>query len=281
MNVFISWSGEQSRQVAQLLKRWLKCVLQATNPWVSTDDIERGALWFQDISNSLSSCSVGILCLTKENRNAPWILFEAGGLLKGLSANRVCTLLVDLEPKDIEPPLSQFNHTVPTYESIYQLISMLNSRLDYGKLDEKTLETVYQTYWPTFEAELHRILKTVVEKETEQANRTGNDLLTEILYTVRSVEQQLKKVSVIESARITPQKIEFSPWEEDFPVATMPPTFEKGDQVVHKAFGIGRIDDIRKFGNDLMLIINFEDSGVKNIVYSIAVRNDLLIKATK
>src|ERR1043165_153842 len=106
MKIFISWSGNRSRAVAETLRDWIKCVLQATRPWISTRDIDRGSLWFSEINDQLKDTSVGIICLTQENKNRPWILFEAGALAKGLSSNRVCTLLIDLKSADLEDPLA-------------------------------------------------------------------------------------------------------------------------------------------------------------------------------
>lgn len=82
MKVFLSWSGERSKQVANLLSSWLCCVIQATRPWISSKDIDRGSLWFSEINDQLKDTSVGIICLTKENKDRPWILFEAGLWLK-------------------------------------------------------------------------------------------------------------------------------------------------------------------------------------------------------
>ena len=42
MKVFISWSGERSRKVAELLDEWLQCVIQAVKPFMSSKGIERG-----------------------------------------------------------------------------------------------------------------------------------------------------------------------------------------------------------------------------------------------
>jgi hypothetical protein len=42
MNVFISWSGERSKKVAELLDNWLQCVLQSVKPWMSSRGIDRG-----------------------------------------------------------------------------------------------------------------------------------------------------------------------------------------------------------------------------------------------
>lgn len=67
MKVFISWSGERSRKVAELLDDWLQCVIQAPEPWMSSKDIDRGALWFTEISDQLAGTGIGIVCLIKEN----------------------------------------------------------------------------------------------------------------------------------------------------------------------------------------------------------------------
>ena len=99
MKIFISWSGERSRQVADLLSNWIQCVLQAVDPWLSSKDIDRGSLWFSEITNQLSNTHNGIVCLTKANLNKPWILFESGALAKGLNSNRVYTFLIDLTSK--------------------------------------------------------------------------------------------------------------------------------------------------------------------------------------
>src|SRR5579863_2173184 len=125
MKVFISWSGERSRQVAELLEGWLKCVIQGVSPWVSTKNIDRGSLWFAEISDQLASTVTGIVCLTKENFNKPWILFEAGALAKGLTSNRVCTFLIDLQATDLQNPLAQFNHTLPTKQGLFSLVQTI------------------------------------------------------------------------------------------------------------------------------------------------------------
>ncbi|MFT8723094.1 MAG: TIR domain-containing protein, partial [Acetobacter malorum] len=129
MQIFLSWSGPRSQKVAQLLSDWLPKVIQSLDPWISTKDIQKGSLWSEILGEQLQDMTTGIICLTKENKERPWILFEAGALAKGLSSNRVCTLLIDLEPADIAPPLSQFNHTRPKVkEDMLHLLQTLNDR---------------------------------------------------------------------------------------------------------------------------------------------------------
>jgi len=97
---------------------------------VSSRDIDKGSLWFNEINDQLKDTKVGIVCLTKENRENPWILFESGALAKGLSANRVCTFLIDLSPADIENPMAQFNHTMPDKEGMRSLLDTINKELE-------------------------------------------------------------------------------------------------------------------------------------------------------
>ena len=147
MKVFISWSGELSRQVAELIGPWIEDILQDVKAWISTEDIDKGSIWFGDISSELSNIGIGIICLTKENLSAPWILFEAGALSKGLSKNRVCTLLINLSHEDLTQPLSQFNGTLPNKQDMLKLLKTINSQFGEKALpDDRLIKTFYR-WW--------------------------------------------------------------------------------------------------------------------------------------
>ncbi|UFH34928.1 toll/interleukin-1 receptor domain-containing protein [Flavobacterium acetivorans] len=193
MKVFISWSGERSRKVAELLDDWLQCVIQAAEPWMSSKDIDRGALWFTEISDQLAGTGIGIVCLTKENKVKPWILFESGALAKGISSNRVCTLLIDLKPTDVENPLAQFNHTKPNRTGLWELVRTINVALKEESLKESILEKVFDTYWPQFEETFKLIIKETPEMEVEEV-RSENDILIELLSSVRGMDRRMRMV---------------------------------------------------------------------------------------
>ncbi len=193
MKVFLSWSGNRSREVANLLNDWLCCVIQATRPWISSRDLDRGSLWFGEINDQLKDTTVGIICLTQENKTRPWILFEAGALAKGLSTSRVCTFLVDLEPKDIEDPLAQFNHTFPTRESVLGLVKTLNSTLGAASLDIRVLDQVFDTYWPQFEEKFRGVLK-MTDAAPPSKPRAKEDVLGEILENTRILASRIRRL---------------------------------------------------------------------------------------
>ena len=141
----------------------------------------------------MKDTSVGIICLTQENRVRPWILFEAGALAKGISNARVCTLLIDLEPKDVEDPLAQFNHTSPTEESMFNLVRTLNTALGVNGLDPRVLEQVFETYWPQFDKKFKDIVKNIKDISSAKP-RAKDDLLGEILENTRLLNNRIRRL---------------------------------------------------------------------------------------
>jgi len=204
MKVFISWSGERSHQVAGLLSNWLKCVLQASKPWISSD-MDRGIVWFNTVNEALADTNTGVVCLTAENLNSPWILFETGSLSNGLTDKRVCTFLIDIKPADVEPPLSQFNHTEPNKNSMLNLVKTINGRLGDKQLDTETLQTVFNTYYPQFEKQFNEIItKTKAAKGDSTKNtviRSEQEMLEEVLVTVRNLNQRIRRIENPSSIR--------------------------------------------------------------------------------
>ncbi len=108
--VFISWSGDLSKELAKAVHQWLPCVLQFVKPYATFTDIERGTNWNESIAKELENSDIGIICLTKENLASPWILFESGALSipKNLEKSRVYTILFGVEPAQLTGPLVMF-----------------------------------------------------------------------------------------------------------------------------------------------------------------------------
>lgn len=197
MKVFISWSGETSKQAAVALKNWLGGVIQAVEPWIS-GDIEKGARWSYEITQCLEEAAVGIIILTPDNLTAPWILFEAGALSR-VDGTYVCTLLLNVAPTDVQQPLGQFQHTVMTKEDLWKLVLTINNsqgRSGTKPLDEGFLRTAFEKWWPDLEKELDVIMAGVSTQE--QKPRQERELLEELLELTRSVE---RRVVSLESTR--------------------------------------------------------------------------------
>lgn len=194
MKIFISWSGELSRRVAELLKDWIPHVIQSAEPWISTKDIGKGEVWFPTISDRLAASTIGIICLTKENLNAPWILFEAGALFKGLSVGRVCPLLIDLETKDVNPPLSQFNLIRKAEkEEILSLMHTVNSAGD-KPLSKDIIDASVSKWWPDLEQGISQAVKNTATAILQP--RSTEEMIVEILTISRTVQFYLRNSAV-------------------------------------------------------------------------------------
>lgn len=181
MKVFISWSGELSRATAEHLKKWIPCIVQSVEVFFSPEDIEKGENWDSKISQVLSECSYGIICLTSQNVSAPWINFEAGAIAKSLDS-RVSCLMVNIKPSDIKGPLSRYQATKLDKKEIFQLISEINKATEQP-LDESRLSNAFEAMWP----QLNEDLTTALEASPIPASKNVEDPLEEVLQLLRKV----------------------------------------------------------------------------------------------
>lgn len=185
MKVFISWSGDTSKAIAEILRRWLPSVIQALKPYYSPEDITKGSRWSTEISKELEECKVGLLCLTADNLEAPWLMFEAGALSKSLTAARVCPLLFGIEPSAIKGPLVQFQAAPFTKDEMNKAVVMMNQQLGPTALPADVLESVYEMWWPRLEEQVKKEMAST-KSPTRHAVRSERDILEEILARVRA-----------------------------------------------------------------------------------------------
>jgi SAM-dependent methyltransferase len=161
MKVFLSWSGTRSRSVASALREWLPCVINEIEPWMSDTDIGKGKRWATEISSLLEEVEAGIIVVTEENLDAPWLVFEAGAISKNAASAAVCTYLVDLPPTGSDHPLSQFQATTATSKAdTYTLLQVINRRLSRS-LSEKILMQSFERWWPDLETQLRSVVDNV------------------------------------------------------------------------------------------------------------------------
>lgn len=147
MKIFMSWSGERSRTFAEEFKPWLEQVLPGTDVWLSSEDIDKGTIWFTEIIGELERCHCGVVCITRENHLSPWIHFEAGGMVKGLGKSHVATILLDIDYPDLNQPLNQFNGLHINRDGARHLVKSFN-KLSDRPIKEHVLERTFEKFWP-------------------------------------------------------------------------------------------------------------------------------------
>lgn len=187
MKVFISWSGEESRLVAQQLKDWLPYVLQGVQPYFTPSDIEKGAKWSTEIFAELTNSTFGIVVLTRDNLDKPWVIFEAGALSARLNA-KACPLLVGVTPTELTGPLAQLNATIFQRDDFHRLIASVNSELADRRLDAQLLARSFEKWWPDLEQSIQKISAEVSNKPKPHRRET-REMVEEILATVREVQR--------------------------------------------------------------------------------------------
>ena len=204
MKVFISWSGAVSQNVALALRDWLPNVLQIIEPYVSSEDIDKGARWSTDISRELQDSSFGILCITAENIDAPWVNFEAGALSKSLEQSRVTPFLFGVQRTDVTGPLLQFQSTLAEKEDVRKLVRSLNQACNSQALDEARVDAIFEVWWPKLEETLAAISEP--KPATKNPSRPPGDLMAEILELVRGQQKILSDPTTL----LPPEYIEFA-----------------------------------------------------------------------
>jgi hypothetical protein len=190
--VFISWGGNLSKQLAEEVKNWLPSVLQFVKPYFTPDDIEKGTRWESSIAQELASSQIGIICLTKDNINRPWILFEAGALSKNFGKANVCTVLFNVESTDITGPLTCFQATKFDKADFKKLIKTINETGGDSKLDSKVLDDVFEMWWPRLEDKIKTIIKNYKE-ESHEGERSERELLEELLELTRMTARKMPR----------------------------------------------------------------------------------------
>lgn len=160
MKVFLSWSGSLSHQFADALHSWLPDVIQAVQPFLSSEDIESGERWSLSLGKELETNAVGIICATRANVAEPWINFEAGALSKALDSARVIPLLLDLKKSELADPLGQFQALTATEDDMFRLVGQLNGACAVP-IEPGRLRTTFDRWWP----DLHHHLQSLVDTE--------------------------------------------------------------------------------------------------------------------
>jgi hypothetical protein len=186
MKVFVSWSGDRSQELARAVYTLLPDAIQGIDVWMSEHEISAGSRWGVELHRELETSNFGIICLTPENLNAPWLLFEAGSLAKSVSDSHVIPLLLGIRPTDVTFPLAQFQSVESTKEGIFKLLNSINAQLSEPMKDER-LERVFQRWWPDMELRLKEIMSRGSKIENNTIIRDDRAILDEILQLVRGL----------------------------------------------------------------------------------------------
>lgn len=194
VKVFISWSGARSKRIAMIFRDWLPSVIQSLEPFVSSEDIEKGARWNTEIAQELKDSSFGIICVTKENLNSAWLNFEAGALSKTIDNNYVAPLLFDVKPSDLkDSPISQFQATSFSEEDMRRLVETLNVATG-NNLTSARLEKAFNLCYSDLEKSISFLRAENIEDDESDSDNSSHfetSILEELLEMTRNTQRLL------------------------------------------------------------------------------------------
>jgi len=209
MKLFLGWSGEKSRLMAVALRDWLPKVLPAVVPWLSDQDLRKGATWVPALLPEVSTADAGVISVTRDNHADPWVNFETGMLSAGNARKCVCTLLLDLAVTDLAGPLGVLNATklfgkdVDQKAEFLKLLGSLNDQLKDLKetsIPPTNLAETLEVWWPK--------IAPAIDAATQPPGlgpvsplRSDRDLLEEILELARKTSPVKRKVTFSELLR--------------------------------------------------------------------------------
>ncbi|MDM5333423.1 toll/interleukin-1 receptor domain-containing protein [Ureibacillus composti] len=210
MQVFLSWSGNESKQLAEIFKDWLPNVLQYVEPYMSSQDIGLGERWNENITKNLSDTNFGLIFVTPSNIKAPWINYEAGALAKTLDS-RVIPILYKADTMLLqEGPLKQFQSAKNLdKDSVHRLIKEINTCKKENNLNIERLNKSFDMWWPQLES-----LLSTIESESTSQNLTESpdekEILSMIVRKLNDQEKLLKeKQNRIDLRKPLPTDIRF------------------------------------------------------------------------
>lgn len=164
------------------------------------------------LGESLQSSLFGVFCVTKENIDSPWLLFEAGAIGRSLNAGRVVPILLDMKQSELDGPLAQFQAIEFDKSGIQRLVETLHGVTNSGvTLDQQKI--LFEALWPRLEEQvshLHNPIADAVAKDSPES------LLREILDEVRGLRIAPDERSILTAlqALITQARSELVTLEE-------------------------------------------------------------------
>ena len=212
MKIFISWSGELSYTIAVLFSKWIPLMVQPVTTIVAAGEDKRGEAWFKKLMYQVKQTDFAIICLSMDNLNSPWLLFEAGVIANRLDQANVCKVLIgDLSENDIEPPLLNFQSAELKYkENIRKLVQKINQTNETRMLSSNALNRAFDRGWPKLEDYCNRAVKKMQNREKIIKPKTDYQLLEEInglcLHLAQTMDAVSNKIEFIDNI-ILPQNI--------------------------------------------------------------------------
>jgi hypothetical protein len=172
INIFLSWSGSSSREIARVMAEWLANLSPKIQTFVEGDEIQAGSRWLDQVMRTLRSCDVAILILTKQN--SPWMNFEAGYLTAQAHERDLLLIpiLFGLNPSQLSGPLNMYQSAEFNERSFIKISKEILNKLDLENGERKLAENNALSHYQQLKEKVFHILKK--EEQLEENNKSDS-----------------------------------------------------------------------------------------------------------
>lgn len=213
--------------LAEKFYEWLPAVIQQVEPFLSSEDIDKGKRGMNIISSELESAQFGIFFLTRQNLQAPWIYFEAGAISKVVTQANVIPFLFDVSDKELSPgnPLLQFQYAKPTRDDIFRVLLSINKACS-PMVPEGSISFLFERVWQDLETGFEQVraesrklgitpaLNPIDQEKWRDATLSGvlgkvnkvESKVTKVESNFEDIHKQLKDILVRLGAEVEPEK---------------------------------------------------------------------------
>jgi len=187
MKLFISWSGNRSKKLAEALSKWLPFVVQTVEPWVS-QEIPEGTRWQMVLGEKLADTNFGISCITPDNVRSEWLHYEAGALSKHpdpKEAGIIPVLFGDVSESQLSGPLKQFQGTRFCKDNLLKVVERLAQLSGANDAAKKAIPEIFDTFWPKLQNDIREIM----QADADATNALWGGFLNSPIEIVYSVDK--------------------------------------------------------------------------------------------
>ncbi len=217
---------------------------------MSSEDIDKGQRWAAEVGEKLGDLGQGVLCVTRENANQPWLNFEAGALAKSLGDSCVRPVLFDIRPSDLTGPLSLFQATVLRDRGdMLKFIESVNKACA-APLNAERLRRAFERSWPDFEKRILAIDHVVESGKASKPQRSSEEMLSELLDRVRIMHRE-----IVHNDRKQPR----------WPVDSEGNTLKAGETVTYEGMTLTIADMVRRGGRWYFSLVNSKNQIIAEV----------------
>ncbi len=208
MKLFLSWSKDESKQYANVFKEELPTLFPNTEIFMSDTDISMGSFSIPTIMQELENSTYGILFITPDNKDEPWINFEAGALSKGLSDMHVTPIgFRGIEMEYLSSPIKNYQGFLFEELKFKKTMNEIN-RLTDTPLPKKTFDVLLNSVWESLSDKIEKITDDYkIDKKSKEDPVEGklNLILSELTKMNRNKNKKYTIYTTSEIRKFLPE----------------------------------------------------------------------------